>query len=79
MTVREHPGSEGWYPDPSGRHAQRYFDGTVWTDHVVSKTGEQRTDIGVSRGLNRTNDWGWSLAVLVMFGLLIVAYFVILN
>jgi hypothetical protein len=25
----------GWYPDPSGRHEQRFFDGTRWTDHVV--------------------------------------------
>jgi hypothetical protein len=24
----------GWNPDPSGRHATRYFDGVGWTDHV---------------------------------------------
>jgi hypothetical protein len=24
----------GWYPDPSGRHEQRFFDGVRWTDHV---------------------------------------------
>jgi hypothetical protein len=24
----------GWYPDPSGRHEQRYWDGTRWTEHV---------------------------------------------
>jgi len=23
----------GWYPDPSGMHGQRYFDGTDWTEH----------------------------------------------
>lgn len=24
----------GWFPDPSGRHQLRYWDGTTWTDHV---------------------------------------------
>jgi hypothetical protein len=24
----------GWYPDPSGVHELRYFDGQAWTDHV---------------------------------------------
>ena len=24
----------GWYPDPSGEHASRYWDGSAWTDHV---------------------------------------------
>jgi uncharacterized protein YxjI len=24
----------GWYPDPSQRHQQRYFDGNAWTEHV---------------------------------------------
>jgi uncharacterized protein YxjI len=23
-----------WYPDPMGRFQLRYFDGTIWTDHV---------------------------------------------
>jgi putative membrane protein len=27
------PGA-GWFPDPTGRHQIRYWDGTVWTDHV---------------------------------------------
>lgn len=25
----------GWYKDPSGRHEQRYWDGTVWTGNVA--------------------------------------------
>lgn len=25
----------GWYPDPAGAHAQRYFDGTTWTDQIA--------------------------------------------
>ena len=24
-----------WYADPTGRHAQRYWDGTQWTSHVA--------------------------------------------
>jgi uncharacterized protein DUF2510 len=25
----------GWYPDPHQRHQSRYWDGTVWTEHVA--------------------------------------------
>ncbi len=32
----------GWYPDPSGRFEQRYWDGAAWTEHVVSG-GQQST------------------------------------
>jgi hypothetical protein len=24
----------GWYPDPAGRHEQRYWDGRYWSEHV---------------------------------------------
>ena len=24
----------GWFPDPSGRHGARYWDGSEWTDRV---------------------------------------------
>lgn len=24
-----------WQPDPSGRHERRYYDGFVWTEHVI--------------------------------------------
>jgi hypothetical protein len=34
------PGDAGWYRDPSGRHDQRYWDGTAWTERVQS-AGEQ--------------------------------------
>lgn len=27
----------GWYPDRSGRHELRYWDGTMWTDHVADQ------------------------------------------
>ncbi|MEY2434785.1 MAG: hypothetical protein QOC92_4510 [Acidimicrobiaceae bacterium] len=32
-----------WYPDPSGRHETRYYDGTQWTEHVASH-GKQSID-----------------------------------
>ncbi len=33
----------GWFPDPSGRNEQRYWDGAAWTDAVISK-GVPSTD-----------------------------------
>ncbi len=39
--MSEHPA--GWYPDPRGRHEYRYWDGTVWTDHVADQ-GQASTD-----------------------------------
>jgi uncharacterized protein YxjI len=36
-----------WYPDPSGRHEHRYWDGTRWTEHVSSH-GRQSVDADTS-------------------------------
>jgi uncharacterized protein YxjI len=36
-----------WYPDPSGRHEHRYWDGTRWTEHVSSH-GRQSVDTDTS-------------------------------
>lgn len=33
----------GWYPDPSGRHEQRYYDGKSWTSNVADG-GKQSHD-----------------------------------
>lgn len=33
----------GWYPDPSGRFAKRYFD-SVWTEHVANQPGQRLVD-----------------------------------
>ncbi|GAB2488208.1 phospholipid scramblase-related protein [Jatrophihabitans fulvus] len=41
MTQSQTP--PGWYADPSGKHEQRYFDGTQWTEHVHSH-GRQSID-----------------------------------
>lgn len=32
-----------WYPDPTGRHESRYWDGAVWTEHV-SDSGRTSAD-----------------------------------
>lgn len=34
----------GWYQDPSGRFAQRYHDGSRWTEHVVDAGGNRSSD-----------------------------------
>jgi len=35
----------GWYPDPTLRHAQRYFDGGKWTaEHAADDGGVATTD-----------------------------------
>ena len=33
----------GWFPDPTGRFEQRYWDGAAWTDHVA-RGGQQLRD-----------------------------------
>jgi uncharacterized protein YxjI len=38
-----------WYPDPLGRHEQRYWDGSQWTEHVASH-GRQSIDPPVGGG-----------------------------
>jgi len=37
------PTPPGWFPDPSGKHQHRYFDGTRWTEHVATN-GDQPVD-----------------------------------
>jgi hypothetical protein len=29
------PTRPAWYPDPSGRHERRYWDGAQWTENVL--------------------------------------------
>jgi len=36
MTSSTHVPPAGWYSDPTGRHTQRYWDGTRWTEHVAT-------------------------------------------
>lgn len=36
--------SEGWHPDPLGRYAQRYHNGSTWTSHVSNVGGVTEED-----------------------------------
>jgi hypothetical protein len=35
---------EGWYPDPYGRHPDRWWDGSTWTRSVRDKPGGTRSE-----------------------------------
>jgi len=48
--MSSHPAN--WYPDPTQRHELRYWDGTVWSDHV-SDQGITGSDPVQPRGLDR--------------------------
>ena len=37
------PPAADWYPDPTGRFQQRYWDGSQWTEHVATN-GQSGTD-----------------------------------
>ena len=39
--MSDHPAD--WYPDPSGKHEYRYWDGSQWTANV-SNHGRQSSD-----------------------------------
>jgi uncharacterized protein YxjI len=43
-----------WYPDPTGRHQLRYWDGNGWTEHV-SSNGVQGVDAVQPKGLDRVD------------------------
>ena len=53
----------GWYPDPSGRFAQRYFDGAQWTDHVSSRQPSGIDRIG---GPPAASSYGYAPQIVVM-------------
>lgn len=42
MTTTQ-PSPAGWFPDPTGRHELRYWDGTHWAEHVADQ-GVTATD-----------------------------------
>jgi hypothetical protein len=38
VAAAEPVAAAGWHPDPYGRHALRYWDGSAWTEHVANGT-----------------------------------------
>lgn len=53
MSDTPQPPPAGWYPDPHGRHEQRWWDGTTWTVHVASGGQQGTDDPSVPRGDQR--------------------------
>lgn len=49
----------GWYTDPGGRFAQRYHDGTRWTEHVVDASGNRSTDPTGEPGQSQASSGGY--------------------
>ena len=43
MTTDDTTPAPGWYQDPNGAQAWRYWDGTRWTDHVSAWTAREPT------------------------------------
>ena len=39
-----------WYPDPTGRHQQRWWDGQRWSDHVSDNGATSVDPLGTSGG-----------------------------
>ncbi|WP_430332734.1 DUF2510 domain-containing protein [Rhodococcus sp. ACT016] len=51
------PAAPGWYPDPSGLHQLRYYDGTRWTEHTHSYAPQQPASAAVTlAGLYATTE-----------------------
>ena len=49
----------GWYTDPGGRFAQRYHDGTRWTEHMVDASGNRSTDPTGEPGQSQASSGGY--------------------
>ena len=47
------PPPAGWFPDPHGRHEQRWWDGSAWTAHVSSGGQQGIDDPSVPQGQQR--------------------------
>jgi uncharacterized RDD family membrane protein YckC len=79
----------GWYPDPSGQGALRWWDGTAWTQHVAqappqpppqppSAPARRHAQIDTQAGSFELAGWWWRLAGYVIDGIIVgVPLFVI--
>ena len=38
----------GWHPDPTGRHQQRWWDGSAWTDQVADNGAVSTDPVGAA-------------------------------
>lgn len=58
----------GWYPDPSGRHGTRWWDGTTWTEHVGPPTAQMPRP-RLADGVRTDTAFIWVLALLPLLSL----------
>lgn len=58
-------GPAGWFPDPTGRYTQRYWDGRSWTEHVARNGMRGRDPVARRQSGSVENLTG---AVASMFG-----------
>jgi uncharacterized protein DUF2510 len=64
----------GWYPDPSGRFEQRYYDGANWTMSVAAG-GRSFLEQAVQTPNAKVEARPWAIATLVGGGLAAIAAF----
>lgn len=68
------PTPPGWYPDPSGQHGTRWWDGAGWTQHVGPPTG-QVSRPRIADGVRTDTVFVWLMALLPLVALpVLLAY-----
>jgi hypothetical protein len=55
----------GWYPDPEGGPGQRYFDGTIWTEHRAADQQAQPQYVYMSAPTKKPV-WPWVLGAIFL-------------
>ena len=45
----------GWYTDPQGQHELRYFDGSIWTEHVSNNQTVSESPLQTNANLSKSN------------------------
>jgi hypothetical protein len=51
----ETPPAADWYPDPTGRHQHRYWDGAAWTHHVADNGAASIDELNTGPGEEAAN------------------------
>jgi hypothetical protein len=61
----------GWYPDPNGTPQQRYWDGSVWTEHYAAPAGQGPPYAAPAKGPVQPapSSW-WAAPVLALLALI---------
>lgn len=64
----------GWYPDPGGSTAVRYWDGSAWTTHLQMKSEQHQRPLNTFSGRRRERNLiiGLSVSLAIVAVLLVV-------